>query len=107
MTTTPEQLRDAGMERVRNNADPRAILFIDALIDAANECGKPWSANDIRDQLPVTHQNLVGDRVRAASMRRPVEMVPVGEVQSNLPSTHAKPIKVWQGAWAVDLAVAS
>ena len=92
-----EAARDAGMAEAENAADPRVILAIDAAIAKANASRKPWSANDIRDALPVSHRSLVGARVRAAAMRKPVEMVPVGEVRSNLGSTHAKKIIVWQG----------
>lgn len=98
--TTPESLRDAGMASVTAHADPHVIEFIDALIAAANECGKPWDTNQIRDQLPECDRHLVGARVRAAAMRRPVEMVAVGEVKSNLNSTHAKSIKSWVGVAA-------
>lgn len=107
MTTSPELLRGAGMEAATNAADMRTVAWIDALIDAANESGVAWSANDLRNQLPTTSQGLVGARIRAASMRRPLEMVAVGEVKSNLNSTHAKTIKVWRGTRAVNSAVAS
>ena len=95
--STPEALRDAGMAAAENAADPRIILAIDAAIERANASGRPWSANDIRDELPVSHAGLVGARVRAAATRRPVEMVRVGYVPSSLPSTHAHPIAVWVG----------
>ena len=93
-----EALRDAGMAQTENAADPRVILAIDAAIDRFNASGRPWSANDLRDELPVSHGPLVGARVRAAAARRPVEMVCVGRVPSNLKSTHAHEIKVWIGA---------
>lgn len=96
--STPEALRDEGMEAAENAADPRVILAIDAAIERANESGRAWSANDIRDEIPVAGQGLVGARVRAAAMRRPVEMVRVGYVPSNLPSTHAHPVALWIGA---------
>lgn len=92
-----EALRDEGMTTAENAADPRIIHTIDALIDRYNATGMPWSANDLRDELPVSSQGLVGARVRAAAMRRPVEMVKVGRTQSSLRSTHAKEIAVWRG----------
>lgn len=95
--TTPTALRDQGMATATHAADPRTILHIDALIAEANATGQPWSANDIRDRLPVVSHGLVGARVKAASMRLPAEMAPVGRVRSNLPSTHAKEITEWCG----------
>lgn len=100
-----EAARDEGLARARHAADPRVILAIDAEIEKANKAGQPWSANDIRDRLPVAHRGLVGDRVRAAMMRRHddrPEMVWVGEEPSRLASTHKKPIARWLGfdAWA-------
>lgn len=99
--TDPATLRDVGMTQAECAADPRVIAAIDAAIDRANASGEPWSANDIRDQLPVTSRGLVGARINAARMRRPVEMVQVGEVQSTLGSTHAKRIGLWRGVAAV------
>lgn len=96
-----EQARDEGMEAATNAADPRVILTIDKLIAKANASGKRWSANDIRKQLPVSSQGLVGARVRAASMRRPIEMVQVDVTPSTLKSTHKKPIAVWVGVPSV------
>ena len=96
--TTPATLRDRGMALAEAYADPRVILAIDAVIAEANASGRPWSANDIRDRLPVSSHALVGARVRAAAMRRPVEQVRVGYVPSDLPSTHAHPVAVWVGA---------
>ena len=97
MTTTPEALRDAGMDAATNAADSRVVAIIDALIALANDSGQEWSANTIRHQLPTASQGLVGARVKAASMRRPVEMRRVGWVASTLPSTHGKPIGVYVG----------
>lgn len=97
MTTTPELARDAGIAQATNAADPRLILAIDRVIAMHNASGLPWSANDIRDALPVVAGPLVGARVRAAAMRKPTEMVPVRKTRSSLRSTHAKEIAVWQG----------
>jgi hypothetical protein len=97
-----EAARDAGMALVEEHADPRAILHIDAVIGRWNASGRIWSANDIRDELPVADEHLVGARVRAASQRRPREMYPVGYTPSTLLSTHAHPIRTWQGAEAYE-----
>lgn len=98
--SSPTALRDAGMAQAERAADPRLIVMIDELIAEANASGRPWSANDIRDRVPVVGRGLVGARVRAASMRKPAEMKRVGGVRSNLASTHAKEIAVWRGVVA-------
>jgi hypothetical protein len=92
-----EQGRDAGMSQTEEHADPRVIIAIDAAIDRANASGEAWSANTIRDQFP-TAGPLIGARVRAAATRRPREMVRIGYVPSDLPSTHCHPIALWVGA---------
>lgn len=97
MTTSPTALRDAGMRAAEDNADPRVMLTVDAVIGEAVDSGIPFSANDIRDRLPMTSRGLVGARVRAWSQQRPQVMWPVDRVASNLPSTHGKEIIVWAG----------
>jgi hypothetical protein len=93
-----DDLRDQGMAQAEAHADPRVILAIDAAIDRANASGEPWSANDIRDALPVTSRGLVGSRVRAAAMRRPAEMEQTGRFpKSNLPSTRSARVAEWRG----------
>lgn len=95
---SPEALRDAGMQQAENHADPRVILAIDAAIERANASGRPWSANDIRDEMPTTEsKGLVGARVRAAAARRPRVMDCVDREPSDLPSTHKAEVKVWVG----------
>lgn len=97
-------LRDEGIAQVENNADPRVILAIDAAIERAIAAGREFSANDIRDEFPVSDEHLVGARVRAAGVRkvdgRPV-LKAVGYVPSSLPSTHGHPIRLWRSfdAW--------
>jgi hypothetical protein len=103
--TTPEALRDAGMEAAEAAADPRLVLMVDNVIADLNASGRKWSANEARDLLPVVAGPLVGARVRAAAMRRPVEMVSVGRVKSTLLSTHSAEIRVWQGIDAVEAEV--
>ncbi len=97
MTTLAELARDAGIEQATNAADPRLILAVDRVIAMHNASGLRWSANDIRDALPIVAGPLVGARVRAAAMRRPVEMRKVGMTRSSLLSTHKAWIAVWQG----------
>lgn len=94
--------RDEGIALVEQHADPRVILAIDAAIARANASGRVWSANDIRDQFPVADEHLVGARVRAAAQRRPREQYAVGYTPSTLRSTHAHPIRTWQGADAYE-----
>lgn len=89
--------RDQGMDAATHAADPRLVLMVDKAIADANATGRRWSANDIRDALPASAGPLVGARVKAASMRKPAEMVPVGRTRSSLRSTHAKEIIVWRG----------
>ena len=91
-------LRDTGMAAVEAAADPRVIAIIDKHIADMNASGRPWSANDLRDRLPTCDHHLIGARVRAAAMRRPLEQERVGYVPSSLPSTHGHPIAVWLGA---------
>lgn len=97
MSTLSDLARDAGMAQAEAAADPRLMLAVDKVIADFNEAEMPWSANDIRDALPVVAGPLVGARVRAAAMRRPKEMKQVGWTRSSLTSTHSKPIAVWQG----------
>jgi hypothetical protein len=90
------EARDAGIAAAEYAADPRLILAVDAVIQRWIDSGRRFSANDIRDELPSFARTIVGGRLRAAAMRKPQEIRVVGEVQSDLTSTHAKPIKVWQ-----------
>lgn len=92
--------RDESMQAASDAADVRLVLTVDKVIAELNASGRPWSVNDARDALPVVCGGLVGARVKAASMRRPVEMVKVGEEPSTLRSTHAKSVVQWQGVQA-------
>jgi hypothetical protein len=98
--TTPATLRDQGIALAEQAADPRLILMIDDKIAELNASGRAWSANDLRDMLPVVAGPLIGARVRAAATRRPVEMEEVGRVPSSLRSTHAHKIALWRGVGA-------
>lgn len=90
--------RAEGTATAEAAADPRLVLSIDAEIAKANASGDRWSVNDIRAEFPVVSSGLVGARVRAAMMRRPVEMVKVAMTPSTLENTHAKDVTVWMGA---------
>lgn len=96
-TETPESRRDEGMAQTTAATDPRLILTVDKVIADLNATGRRWSANDCRDLLPVVAGPLVGARVRAAAMRRPVEMRKVGMTRSSLLSTRSAWIAVWEG----------
>lgn len=98
--TTPEQARDAGIAQREQHADARWIAIVDAVIERWAKSGRTFSANDIRDELPVSARDLVAGRIRSAWMRKPALIVAVGEVKSTLKSTHAKRITVWLGAEA-------
>jgi hypothetical protein len=93
-------LRDEGTAQVENGADPRVILTIDAHIQKAIDSGKRFSANDIRDEFPVSDEHLVGARFLSFAGRRvdghPL-MKRVGFEPSSLGSTHKHPIAVWLG----------
>lgn len=92
--------RDEGIAQVKNAADPRVTLAIDAEIQKAIDSGRRFSANDIRDRFPVSDEHLVGARIRSFATRRvdgrPL-MVRVGTTPSSLKSTHHHEIKVWLG----------
>ncbi len=94
----PERLRDLGMAEVENATDPRLIAAVDLVIADFNASGIEWSANDLRDRCPTIRPGLLGARVKAATMRKPIEMRRVGWVLSDLPSTKSKPIGVYRGA---------
>ncbi len=98
MNQNPQQARDDAMATVENGTDPRLILAVDAAIASLNASGAEWSANDLRDLLPVVPPPLVGARVKAATMRKPMEMRRVGWVLSDLASTKSKPIGLYRGA---------
>lgn len=92
--------RDLGMQAAEDHADPRTVLMIDAKIAELNATGEPWSANDCRAAMPAVRPGLIGARVHAAALRRPVEMVRVGMVRSTLVSTKRAWIAQWQGVRA-------
>ena len=73
---------------------------IQASIAEANATGKRWTADDIRDALPVVAGPLVGARIRAAALRKPREMRKVSMKRSALLSTRRAWIAVWQGTQA-------
>lgn len=88
---------EAGMEAATDHADARLLLTVDKVIAELNATGKPWSANDARDAVPVAAAHLVGPRVHAAALRRPREMRKVRMTRSTLLSTKGAWIAVWQG----------
>jgi hypothetical protein len=95
--SAPQLAAEQGMDAATYAADMRIVGIIDGLIAVANASGRPWSANDIRDQFPTCEPGLIGSRINAAFMRRPVEMEKVGEVKSSLVGTHNKKIARWCG----------
>lgn len=95
---TPEQARDAGIALRENHADPRWVAIVDAIIERWAKTGRKFSANDLRHEVPTVAQPLVAGRIRSAWMRRPQLIVPVGEVKSDLVSTHSKTVRTWVGA---------
>jgi hypothetical protein len=101
---TPEAARDTALAAQTHAADPRLLLAVDAVIERYAASGRRFSANELRDDVPTLASHLVGNRLRAAFMRK--ELVPVGKVRSTLRSTHAKEICTYVGAEHVE-AVAS
>ena len=97
MTTAAHALRDQGHACTTAAADPRLVLTVDRVIAEANATGKRWTADDIRDALPVVAGPLVGARIRAAALRKPREMRKVDMKRSALLSTRRAWIAVWQG----------
>lgn len=95
--TTSYALRDSGHACTTAAADPRLVLAVDRVIAEANASGKRWTADDIRDQLPVVAGPLVGARIRAAALRKPVEMRKVGMRPSDLRSARRAYVAIWQG----------
>lgn len=96
--STAAALRDLGHATTTHAADPRLVLTVDRVIAEANATGKRWTADDIRDALPVVAGPLVGARIiRAAALRKPREMRKVDMKRSALLSTRRAWIAVWQG----------
>ena len=95
--TTPAALRDLGHACTTAAADPRLVLTVDNVIADANASGKRWTADDIRDALPVVAGPLVGARIRAAALRKPTEQRKVGMRPSELRSARRAYLAVWQG----------
>lgn len=93
----PQEARDAGMALAENAADSRLVAIVDQVIAEFNASGREWSANDIRDRLPAVNPPVIGARVKAAMMRRPMEMRRVGWVISDLESTKSKTIGEYRG----------
>lgn len=98
MTTTPELLRDEGMTLAELAADRRVQEAIDAQIRILNATGWEWTADELRKRVPTGHAHLIGARVRAAALRRPVEMVHTGKtVRSTHGPSHCARIAVRRG----------
>ena len=92
-------LRDTGMTAVVNAADPRLIAAVDAAIESLIDAGEPFSADDVRDLIPVSALPLVGSRMNSYRMRRnPQLLVQVGEKRSDWPATHRKKIGTYRRA---------
>lgn len=94
-TTRGDLLRTEGQAQATHAADPRRTATIDRLIREAAASGERFSANSIRDRVPVVSRGLVGARIDAARKRG--ELEPVGWTKSTLPSTRSHRIVVWRG----------
>lgn len=91
-----EAARDEALAAQEQHADPRLLLAVDAVIERWAKSGRRFSANEIRDEVPTLASKYVGNRLRAAYMRK--ELIPVGKVRSTLRSTHAKELLTYVGA---------
>lgn len=94
--TTALAAAEEGMNLASDHADTRLRLAVDKAIAEAIASGEVWSANDIRDRLPVVCSGLVGARVDAARKRGEIRWV--GEERSTLRSTRGKRIGKWVAA---------
>ncbi len=86
--------RDKVIDIVEQAGDEWDRAVIDQGIATLNAAGAPWSANDLRPLLPHVRPALIGARFLAAAKRG--EMMRTGYVTSTDPSTHARPIALWQ-----------
>ena len=104
--STPEALRDEGIQRREDHADPRLILEVDAKIADLADAGQPFSADTLRPLVSDLAKPLIAGRLRSAAMRKERVIVCVGEIKSTHGPTHAKKIGLYVGAEHVE-AVAS
>lgn len=86
--------RDLALQRVEGTADDQDRAVIDQALAAMIERGRAFSANDLRDLLPVVRKSLVGARFLAAAKRG--EIIRVGYVPSSEPTDHCRPIALWR-----------
>lgn len=94
-----QRLRHQGQAQATHAADPRTLLHVDSVIAEAVASGQPFSANDLRDRLPVTSRGLVGARLDSVRKRGLIEAV--GFEPSTLKSTRGHRILIWQSREAV------
>lgn len=90
-------LRDQGVQRADNAADPTWKQQVDAAIAQLAASGRLFTADDVRAlgvPEPASPQAW-GARMLATSRSR--RIVRVGYRPSMRPSVHAHPIAVWQG----------
>lgn len=97
--TIADALAQDGIQRATEASDPDAITAVDALIARYAATGRPFSSNDLRDQLPEgIRPGAIGGRYSYAAKRGLIR--PVGYVASTDPKTHSHPVRVWQGRGA-------
>ena len=102
MTITPEQAREqanAALAALYANVTTWDTAVLDQAIDAIGGDGRPFSANDLRDEFPDVTGPIVGARFNAAAKRGVI--VDTGKrVPSTLPSTKGHEVRRWRGAQA-------
>ena len=75
-------------------ADAIDKLVIDRVIEHWASLGVPFSANNLRDDLPAVRLALVSRRLIAAQNRRLIKAV--GFTRSTLRSTHGAHVRVYE-----------
>lgn len=97
--TIGDALAQEGMAKATAASAPDAITALDQLIARYAATGKPFSSNDLRDQIPEgVRPNAIGGRFREAARKGLIRSV--GWVPSSKQNTHGHPVRVWQGVAA-------
>jgi len=89
------EARDEAIERVERDAWSADRDLIDQAITTVAGRGTPFSANEVRELLPVSvKRSLIGARFLAAA--KAGWLVRIGYEPSTDPGTHSSPVAVWR-----------
>lgn len=92
-------LRDYGIAKANENADPWWRSCCDRAIDYLAACGEPFSADHVQALIPAAdHPCRIGARFHAAVHAGVVR--PVGYVLSERPSRHRGVLRLYRGGAA-------